>query len=537
MTQTRKVNYLIIGAGMAGTVLEHFLQDPDVVVLDHEPGGYKIGESIIPEHFHHPEVRAMVPKIKELPSYSPKWGSTFVGKDSIASFPLPPHGAEVAMHVSREELEPLMHEIWNTPIVREKVTAIDLDNKVVTTDATRYQVAKQIIDCSGPAMVLARLCGEVSTLWPVYSRWAYFDIESIDDSRFWARIKEQKIDYRRYDIPKGRVLPSGEQDGWKPSKATILTEIEQGLWTWQIPMFAEKMLSVGVVSRHGTISSERLNELAIAHAAPHYQLKARPQDKSSSYNREHQRNGFAIAAKQTASPDFVLMADACAFADPIFSVGTGLAVNKAIELAAILNEEGWTDAARERWVADYGRLIGRAVKAFDSWYDGSMLRNDEQAQEVQRGFLVGRAFQVGIAHHYSQQIVDAGPPADQAGPDGRGRHIVDADADRLDEQVAALLGIEPGGSLAGWKFDGAVCASKEVQQRWSKPGKPQLVINMSFDPATTRYFRRVNDISLSFMNLLEKPYPFDDDGVALFDALEPLITGHVEEWEKLGASS
>ena len=531
---SRDVSYLIIGAGMAGTVLKRFLQDADAVLLDPDPGGYKIGESIIPEHFHHPLVRELVPQIKELPSYSPKWGSTFVSRKSIASFPLPPHGAEVAMHVAREELESLMHREWNTPIVHEKVSAIDLATKEVTTSSTRYRVEKQIVDCSGPAMVLARMCGQIDSLWPVFSRWAYFDIESVDDSRFWARIRDQGLDYRRYDIPKGRVLAGEEQDGWQPSKTTILTEIEEGVWTWQIPLFGETMLSVGVVSRQGPVTSEQLTKIALEHAAPQYSLKPRPDDGSSSYNRVHQRNGFARKATVAATADYVLLADACAFADPIYSVGTGLAVNKAIELASILNEEGWTAQARERWLADYDRLIGRAVKAFETWYDGSLIRDDEAAREVQRGFLVGSAFQVGIAHHYSRQIVDAGAPGDQPGPAGRGRHIVDADDARLDAEVGNILGIAPGEQLAGWTFDGAVRTLRELQHRWSREGKPQLVINTSFDPSETRYFRRVGDLSLSFMNLLEEPYPFDDSGVALFDELAKRIAEAPDDWKKLG---
>ena len=424
--EIRDVNYVIIGAGMAGTVLSRFLNDKDTVVLDPAPGGYKIGESIIPEHFHHPVLRAMLPRIKELPSYSVKWGSTFVGPTSVASFPLPPHGAEVAMHIAREELEPLMHELWQTPIARERVMDVDLATKSVVTDKARYRARKQIIDCSGPAMVVARKCGEVKPLWPVWSRWGYFDITSIDNSKFWEHIEREHLDYVRFDTPKGRLLPGQEQDGWEPSKTTILTQIRQGVWTWQIPMFGEKLLSVGVVSRHGPVSAEEWMETAITRRAPQYTLKARPDDGSSSWNKMHVRNGFAAVATEFATQDYILLADACGFADPIYSVGTGLAVNKAIELAALLNEQGWTEAIRTRWVADYGKLLGRAVAGFETWYDGSMLVDDETAHAVQRSFLVGTAFQVGIAHHYSHQIVDAGPPASEDDVGGRSRHIVAA---------------------------------------------------------------------------------------------------------------
>ncbi|TNF31177.1 MAG: hypothetical protein EP329_12745 [Deltaproteobacteria bacterium] len=533
--ETREVNYVIIGAGMAGTVVSRFLNDDDVVVLDPSPGGYKIGESIIPEHFHHPVMREMLPQIKALPSYSEKWGSTFVGPQSVASFPLPPHGAEVAMHIAREELEPLMHEVWQTPIVRERVVAVDLAERAVETDQTRYRARKLIIDCSGPSMVVARRTCGVKTLSPVWSRWGYLDITAIDDDAFWRHIEEAGLDYVRYDTPKGLLLPAGEQDGWRPSKTTILTQIRPGTWMWQIPMYAEKLLSVGVVSRHGAVSEEEWRDLAISRRAAQYELAFRPEG-AASWDKMHVRNGFAVLANEIATKDYVLLADACGFADPIYSVGTGLAVNKAIELAALLNESGWTDAVREQWIADYGALLERAVAGFETWYDGSMLVDDETARTVQRSFLVGTAFQVGVAHRYSQQIVDAGPPPDQLDVGGRGRHIVDADEAPLTDTVGGLLGLVVGDVLAGWRFDGAYRATGGFQLRWSHAGLPQLIINASVDPNATRYYRRLGDLSLSFMNLFEAPYPFDEKGVALFDALEGRIAPNVGAWIAFGRS-
>ncbi len=527
----REVDYLIIGAGMAGTVLQRFLRAGSTVVLDPRPGSYKIGESIIPEHFHHPVLRELVPEIRRLPSWSPKRGSLFISGGSAASFPLPPHGAEVSMHVARHELEALMHRRWETPIVREAVRGVDLERRQVTTGTTAWQVKRLILDCSGPAMVVASQCDAIDELWPVWARWAYLDITDVQNQRFIEHVRSAGLDLRRYDLPKDRVLRGPEAADWSPSETTLLTEVGEGVWTWQIPLYRETLLSVGVVSKHGPVSPEQLRELARAHAAPHFALRDRPAGPGWR-DREHVRNRFARTARTPATLDYVLLADACAFADPIYSVGTGLAVNKAIELAALLNGAPWTQAVCDRWVADHHRLIGRAAAAFDTWYDGSLLQDDAAAREVQRGFLVGTAFQVGVAHHYSQQIVDAGAPVDQAGPGGRGRHVLDADAAPLVE-VDALLALEPGQTLAGWTYDGARQVGRGLQHRWSREELPQLVINTSFAPEATRYFRRVGDVSLSFMNLMERPYPLDAVGIALFDALEARIAGRLYDWTAL----
>src|SRR5262245_37299164 len=113
-----KIEYLIIGAGQAGLVLKRFLTEGRSVLLDPNPGGYKIGESVVPEQFAHPVMQALVPKVRELPSYAPKLGTTFVCDDSVASFPLPPTEAALSMHVARSELEQLMARAWNTDITR-----------------------------------------------------------------------------------------------------------------------------------------------------------------------------------------------------------------------------------------------------------------------------------------------------------------------------------------------------------------------------------------------------------------------------------
>ncbi|NOY89769.1 MAG: tryptophan 7-halogenase [Deltaproteobacteria bacterium] len=528
----REVDYLIVGAGMSGTVLHHFLQSDSKVILDPSPGGFKIGESITPEHFHHPVMRELGPLCRELPSYSPKVGTTFISGDSVASFPLPAFGAEVSMHVAREELEPLMHREWKTPILRERVIDIVLPEKIVKTDQGEFHVRKQIFDCSGPAMVVARKCSNIQKLWPVWARWAYLDIEQVNNEKFMQDITKRDLSYLRYDVPTGVVLPSGEDDGWEASSSTILTEIEQGKWLWQIPLFHKTMLSVGLVSRHAKPTDEDLFSAIEAHQSPIYDLKRRKisegDGESSNFDRVWSRSGFAVKAETSATMDYVLLGDACAFADPIYSVGTALAVNKAIELAGIINEEGWSAAACERWCSEYDTLIQRAVEAFELWYNGDVLRDNAAAKAVNESFLTGTAFQVGIAQHYSRMLMDAGER------DGtHRRHAVEAGRKPLTDRVGRLLGLEADQTIAGWTFVGAYGGSAELQIRFEHPDKPMLVSVVSFDPEITRYYRRVGEISLSFLNLREGPYPMDDGVGALFDEIERCVQGSESAWKDL----
>lgn len=524
-----QVDYVIIGAGIAGTVLRKFLQSDSVVLLDPKPGQFKIGESIIPEHHQHPIMRALLPEIAKLPSYSRKVGTIFVSSDSAASFPLPPHCADLAMHVARDELEPLMHRLWDTPIVKERVREVDVLNHIVVTDSTRYEVRKQILDCSGPAMVVARSLGDVKELWPVWCRWVYFDIKAIDDTKFWEDLRATGKTYRRFDAPNRRLLPGQEEPHWRPSEATILSEISEGTWIWQIPLWDHKILSFGVVSRHGPVTDEQLFSVAEEHHAAQYTIARRPPG-DGPRDKIHVRNHFAQRATTPATMDYILLSDASAFADPIYSVGTGLAVNKAIELAALLNEGGWTEEKCARWIADYNAVVARAVNAFNLWYTGAVLRDDAAAAEAQRGFLLGTAFQLSMVNGYGPVLSDA----KGSGPwDDSIRGVIQPEELSLRDctrKVSALLGLNGSAELVSWQLYRAFPIDQGIQMSWTTQGLPELQMLLFIDPRLTRYYRRSGSISLSLRNLKDGPYPLDPPTIALFDAVEQRIKGAELKW-------
>lgn len=402
------VDYLIIGSGMAGLTLKRFLKNDRTAVVDPEPGRYKIGESIIPELFYNLEVRKLIPDIRKLKSYTKKHGSIFMTETEVASFPLPPELADIAMHIERPEFERLMMRKWNIPVREERVLEINMEDKHVRTDKNTYQVKKQILDCSGPAMVVASHLHERSEILPAHAIWTYYDIQDIRDEAFYDEIAEHGKTYMRFDVPKGRLLPEKEESpGWKPSQTTILMQVQEGMWMWQIPLFDSTRLSVGIVSRKGKLTREEFLDLVKRHHSPHYTLSLRTIDNSSPYNRVHRRDHLAQKARVASTPDYVLIADAFAFADPIYSVGTGLAVNKAIQVAALLNNGGWSEKKSLFYNTRYDELIAAAIEGFNFWYSVAILKNDSIASHVQKQFLSGKAFSIGISRHYGQQIQSA----------------------------------------------------------------------------------------------------------------------------------
>ncbi|MCO4762912.1 MAG: hypothetical protein KC502_15460 [Myxococcales bacterium] len=426
----RHADWIIIGAGLAGSVLARALGGA-AVVLDPAAGGYKIGESVIPEQFHHPLMAELLPAVRALPSWSPKLGTTFVDAGAphcapheIASFPLA-HHSDRSLHVMRAELESLIHRRFSTPIVQERVIDIDLAARCVTTDVGQWRSKGPIIDCSGPAMVVATALREVERLWPVWASWAYFDA-SPDDEAFWQRAQATPISF--LDVPSGRLMKNVRRAHMPPSEATLLTRIDSGLWMWQIPLYRKKLLSVGVVSRQGPVSPEQHAEVMAAHGGACWRMTARTAELPPvtadterfgcslppETRQLHSRAGFARYSRRAASADHILLGDAFSFADPVYSVGTGLAVSQALKLAGQLRSEPWTDGTAAAWDADAQAARLRGQAAFEYWYSGEVLRDGDIAQHVQEEFLVGRCFRSDLLDAYIVAIDGANRVASAA---------------------------------------------------------------------------------------------------------------------------
>jgi flavin-dependent dehydrogenase len=533
-----KVDYLLIGAGMAGLVLRRFLNSSDrVVLIDHNPGAYKIGESVVPEQFHHPIMRALLPEVEKLPSYSPKFGTTFVSDDSIASFPLPESEAGVAMHVSRPEIEQLMIREWGLDIVREKVLEVDLAAHRVTTDKNVYEVDQQIIDCSGPAMVVGSLLKDVSSLWPVWATWGYYDITENDDARFHAEIVAQRKKYLRYDAVRRRVLESGEIVGWSPSRTTILTKEGDGLWTWQIPLFHSTRLSMGVVSRHGPISKERYLEITEMRHAPNYTLARRPEDGSSHFNRYYSREGFARRCGTPATMDYILLADAFGFADPVYSVGTAIAVNKAIELADLLNNEGWSESSCAQWCEESEAQLKRAIAGFELWYSGELMQTEDAANEVRDNFLLGTAFQAKTAEHYGTLLRDASLNRGEFRRDLEVSFQVrwHGPSGRSTEAMRRLLGLRPEQSLVGWHMVEGGIRPGGLQIRWLGQPRSELVMDLDLG-GSFPCFLKAGAIGLSHLDGFNDKSPFGPAVERLFKAVAARVMPREHAWQALRAN-
>ena len=524
----RQAEHVIVGAGLAGLVLEHFLESEDVLVIDPSPGGYKIGESLIPELFRHPEMGRLLPEIHALPSYTPKLGTTFITEGSVADFPLAPADADLSMHVLRHELEQALAKAWGSRPLKARVEAIDFDARIVQTSEGAVHFTGVVLDCSGPAMVVATLRDEVESMFPIHATWGYHRVQSVFDQRFVEAVSQRGWELGRLDPRHGRVVPAGESRPWSPAHATVLTRAGDGLWSWQIPLRGGKLLSVGVVSRHGPVSEEQYREVVAQHSALCYALEPMSDDPEDFVNRLHRRDGFARRAQQPAGSEFVLLADACSFSDPVYSVGAGFAVNQAITVAERLNQRPWDAQAAQEYTERTEAQLERATKAFSYWYAGSVLEDDQAAVEVQDQMLSGHLFREQITRHYGTVLDDS--ELDTL----KDPFHLEAGGASMDEQVRALLEAGSVPAPAGFVVNEARRSAKGLSINFEHADGAQQILLIELDPSgRVPHFRAVGDLRLSYLK------PKDGEALSgarlegLFAALCLAIQGHEAAWAEL----
>lgn len=512
-----EVDYLVIGGGIAGLTLSRFLEADRVVCLEPKPCSFKVGEAISPDHFDDPRLLPIAASARSLPSYSEKVGSIFVFDDSAAVYPTSTHGAQVALHVRRDELEALMIREWRPPLRAERAIDVDLDRKLVRTDHNVYRVCRQILDCSGPAMFMARSLGAARKLWDVYCSWFYLDVQRIDDRAFERWLETRDMPLRAYDAKAGSELHPAELGTWSPSRYTYVRNVADGAWLWQIPLYRRREISFGMTSVHGKVTLDHLREAVEAHLAPMFDARPKPLDGSSPHHKTHVRNHYAMRTDAAATLDYIIVGDAYYFGDPIYATGTTTASSDALEVAEVLNRTGWTEEACAAYNARKQELVDRSIAAhyFSPHNQAADLDRDAAAVDGARCLRIHTfnyasviaQTKVGFAHNRER-----GGSAFESPYRSQPRELL--------AEVTRRLGLDAARRLGAWTLRLASGhAEGAVELGWTHPDKPTLTILLRRDGGGDDHYRRYGPMTLAYMNVFDRHYPLDHEVEALFDAI------------------
>jgi flavin-dependent dehydrogenase len=359
-------DYLIIGSGIAGIGLKYKLLGK-TILIDKDPFRYKIGESQVPDLIHaDPGLFSLIPKFINMKSYTRKLGTVFCDSyhGKFASNLYTPLGARFTFHCEREELEKLLVKELSIEIRKETILDIDLAENLVTTDKNTYRFKKYILDCSGPAMVLAKKLGLISPVGGfegMKAQWSYWAIEGLNE----------------------------DLDSW--AHWTVLNKVGPDSWTWQIPIYNSSVLSMGLLHRGEVMPEEDFLKYAQKHSAACYRLTSiarNPQKAIKPYMKQvHTRLQYSRRSRDCAGKNWILVADAYCFADPVYSVGTAVAMMEAITIADNLNKNsGRFDQA---WYEkSCNNLLKAVIGGIGTWYSGAAF-DKKVNQKVNRTILRG----------------------------------------------------------------------------------------------------------------------------------------------------
>lgn len=365
---------VVIGGGPAGATLSALLSQRGrrVLVLERERfPRYHIGESLIPGFMRAMEELDLVERLEQRGFEKKNGGTLHWGAQKIPwNFSFIEGGPySYSYHVRRADLDSLIldrsRELGTTII--EEATVKDTIEEDGRTVGVRYSVrgldtveearGKLIVDASGQARVIGRKFTTVN--WHEDMRnvaiWTYFD--------------------------NTERLPGDEA-------SNILIEGLPGGWFWGIPIDT-KTMSVGYVTATSAAaeSNESLEDLFRRQVANSVQLKDLLKD-------ARQSTGFRSARDWSYECDtfygngWVLVGDAAAFVDPLFSTGVALATLAGSALSkivnAILDHPQIEKAALDRYATAYRQFFDEIRTFVGKFYDRTKVKEFywEQAQTI-----------------------------------------------------------------------------------------------------------------------------------------------------------
>jgi len=344
---------LIIGGGPAGASTATILAEHGhrALVIEREKfPRYHVGESLIPFTFGPLERLGMIPKMKKS-HFMKKYSVSFVQPDGRRSQPFYFHTrydketVAQTWQVLRSEFDEMLlnNAREKGAHVREETTVVQLlknDSgavigvEVKNKDGSIEQLySKLVVDASGKEAFASSRQG-----WRVGDPY-------LNKVAIWTYYKGSK---RAADLDEG---------------ATTIAFVPDKGWFWHIPQH-DDMVSVGIVAegKYLTRGGVRDPETMFQREIGENQWIKDHLSTGESTGRYWLTSEYSRHSKYGASPGLLLVGDAFAFLDPVFSSGVMLALKSGVLAGDAIHEAlSANDLSPERF-ADYGRQLREGVE-------------------------------------------------------------------------------------------------------------------------------------------------------------------------------
>ena len=344
---------IIIGGGPAGSSTATILAEYGhrVLVLEREKfPRYHVGESLIPFTFGPLERLGLVDKMKAS-HFVKKYSVTFVQPDGKRSQPFYFHTrydvntVAQTWQVLRSEFDEMLlrHAAGKGAEVREEVTVTAL-----LRNAGDAVTGVRIKNANGPEQDLtARLTIDATGK------------EAFASNRLGWRVPDPKLNkVAVWTYYEGATRESGQDEG-----TTTVAAIPEKGWFWHIPQHNDR-ISVGVVAEGKYLSRDGVRD---PKAMMDREIASNPwmRDRLASGRQTGEywiTSEYSRHSKYGAAPGLLLVGDAFAFLDPVFSSGVMLALKSGVLAGDAVHaalEAGDLSPAR---FTDYGAAIRTSVE-------------------------------------------------------------------------------------------------------------------------------------------------------------------------------
>jgi flavin-dependent dehydrogenase len=377
---------IIIGGGPAGSTAGALLakKGRKVLILEKEKfPRYHVGESLMPFCYFTLERLGLVDALNER-AYTKKHSVQFVTKDGIMSAPFYffqhlDHPAATTWQVNRAEFDELMLDNARSKgaEVREETQVVDFiyegERVVGVTAKTKggqaYELRASVtVDASGR-----------DALFQSKRRWRKRD-PILNKIAIWTLFKGAKRD-------------PGLDEG-----ATTVAYLDNRGWFWNIPM-KDDIVSSGIVAERDYLYKDTRDPAAIFKREIENNVWIKDHLSCGEQFGEYWVTGeYSYRSEHCAADGIVLIGDAFAFLDPVFSSGVFLALKSGEMAADAIDaslEKGDVSASA---FSAYGEEICSAIETMRSlvyaFYDndfsfGKLIRKNENLRGTLTDCLIG----------------------------------------------------------------------------------------------------------------------------------------------------
>lgn len=384
--KSKSYDAIVIGGGPAGSTAGALLAEKgrDVVILEKSKfPRYHVGESLMPYCYFTFERLGIVDQLNER-AYTQKHSVQFVTSDGKMSAPFYffqhlDHPAATTWQVKRSEFDELMLDNAREKgaEVREETQVVDFlyeDGRVVGVTAEnsageRYELnAKITIDASGR------------------------------DGLFQSKKKWRRRDPKLNKIAIWTLYKGAKRDPGLDEGATTVAYLEDRGWFWNIPM-RDDIVSSGVVAERDYLYKDTRDPKEIFEREIENNVWIKEHLSCGEQFGEYWVTGeYSYRSEYCADDGIVLVGDAFAFLDPVFSSGVFLAL-KSGEMAAdaidAALEAGDVSAGQFQ---DYGERLCQAIETMRSlvyaFYDndfsfGKLIKKHGDLRGILTDCLIG----------------------------------------------------------------------------------------------------------------------------------------------------